>query len=153
MKKGADQRRARLNGGQVRLHAAAKRFVLPQRGLADALALEMIPDELIGVQLGRVARQEMQLEATSEPLDVLRDHVGDVGGVAVEDEEHRTPPTAHEVRQQFDEARSVEPLGVDLVPEGAAGVDRGDRTHALRSEEHTSELQSLAYLVCRLLLE
>src|SRR2546425_8196928 len=25
--------------------------------------------------------------------------------------------------------------------------------HAIRSEEHTSELQSLAYLVCRLLLE
>src|SRR2546425_721280 len=25
--------------------------------------------------------------------------------------------------------------------------------HSLRSEEHTSELQSLAYLVCRLLLE
>src|SRR5687767_15364482 len=25
--------------------------------------------------------------------------------------------------------------------------------HTLRSEEHTSELQSLAYLVCRLLLE
>src|SRR2546425_6722063 len=31
----------------------------------------------------------------------------------------------------------------------AAQVDRVDR----RSEEHTSELQSLAYLVCRLLLE
>src|SRR3989441_1776121 len=28
-----------------------------------------------------------------------------------------------------------------------------DRIDALRSEEHTSELQSLAYLVCRLLLE
>src|SRR2546425_3312766 len=27
------------------------------------------------------------------------------------------------------------------------------RNHAARSEEHTSELQSLAYLVCRLLLE
>src|SRR2546425_8545042 len=27
------------------------------------------------------------------------------------------------------------------------------RPHVLRSEEHTSELQSLAYLVCRLLLE
>src|SRR5687767_15569348 len=27
------------------------------------------------------------------------------------------------------------------------------RCHAARSEEHTSELQSLAYLVCRLLLE
>src|SRR5205823_14064445 len=28
-----------------------------------------------------------------------------------------------------------------------------DRTEQPRSEEHTSELQSLAYLVCRLLLE
>src|SRR2546425_8971446 len=33
------------------------------------------------------------------------------------------------------------------------GVERATRTTKLRSEEHTSELQSLAYLVCRLLLE
>src|SRR3712207_8402305 len=30
---------------------------------------------------------------------------------------------------------------------------RGEVGHALRSEEHTSELQSRQYLVCRLLLE
>src|SRR2546423_3580595 len=30
---------------------------------------------------------------------------------------------------------------------------RGAELRGLRSEEHTSELQSLAYLVCRLLLE
>src|SRR3989339_2092668 len=30
---------------------------------------------------------------------------------------------------------------------------RGGKVHPSRSEEHTSELQSLAYLVCRLLLE
>src|SRR3989441_6588510 len=30
---------------------------------------------------------------------------------------------------------------------------RGLRSYPARSEEHTSELQSLAYLVCRLLLE
>src|SRR2546425_5474641 len=30
---------------------------------------------------------------------------------------------------------------------------RETRDHSTRSEEHTSELQSLAYLVCRLLLE
>src|SRR2546423_7465319 len=30
---------------------------------------------------------------------------------------------------------------------------RWDEARLLRSEEHTSELQSLAYLVCRLLLE
>src|SRR2546425_9779348 len=41
-------------------------------------------------------------------------------------------------------------------PEEVFLVDRikhGRREISLRSEEHTSELQSLAYLVCRLLLE
>src|SRR3712207_7275885 len=37
---------------------------------------------------------------------------------------------------------------VALVVDGAAGVQLGTR-----SEEHTSELQSRQYLVCRLLLE
>src|SRR2546422_7790119 len=32
-------------------------------------------------------------------------------------------------------------------------VDRGDDAEDLRSEEHTSELQSRLHLVCRLLLE
>src|SRR5258707_10169018 len=38
------------------------------------------------------------------------------------------------------------------APFGAT-VDRGDRYSHERSEEHTSELQSRQYLVCRLLLE
>src|SRR2546425_8610812 len=39
-------------------------------------------------------------------------------------------------------------------PQAHAGVQgRARGRPALRSEEHTSELQSLAYLVCRLLLE
>src|SRR2546425_6247995 len=43
------------------------------------------------------------------------------------------------------------------VPQRQAGQLGGQscalRLHEHRSEEHTSELQSLAYLVCRLLLE
>src|SRR2546425_6595248 len=50
------------------------------------------------------------------------------------------------------------------VPDGGPQSRGGDRgrdgaglrpaiRHLMRSEEHTSELQSLAYLVCRLLLE
>src|SRR2546425_13312401 len=35
----------------------------------------------------------------------------------------------------------------------SAGGRRSTGCHRVRSEEHTSELQSLAYLVCRLLLE
>src|SRR2546425_6951532 len=40
-------------------------------------------------------------------------------------------------------------LEIDVVlPQGVVGIHDQER-----SEEHTSELQSLAYLVCRLLLE
>src|SRR2546425_4467262 len=39
------------------------------------------------------------------------------------------------------------------MEEAAAKSFRRKRDSSIRSEEHTSELQSLAYLVCRLLLE
>src|SRR5258707_10649347 len=39
------------------------------------------------------------------------------------------------------------------LPEEGALRARGRRGHRPRSEEHTSELQSRQYLVCRLLLE
>src|SRR5687767_15706951 len=70
--------------------------------------------------------------------------------------------------RRADHRRHVEPVempvrvGADEILEHArtipvAGrvVRRRDLSHPVheRSEEHTSELQSLAYLVCRLLLE
>src|SRR2546425_4741990 len=45
--------------------------------------------------------------------------------------------------------RRAVPLQVSRVRESRRSISSGGR----RSEEHTSELQSLAYLVCRLLLE
>src|SRR2546425_2275703 len=47
------------------------------------------------------------------------------------------------------------PSAVNEGPPSAAGelVRRAASVPSARSEEHTSELQSLAYLVCRLLLE
>src|SRR2546425_5187438 len=48
-------------------------------------------------------------------------------------------------------------LGFSLRPDEAERIKKADSHLGLRrrerSEEHTSELQSLAYLVCRLLLE
>src|SRR2546423_2666404 len=45
------------------------------------------------------------------------------------------------------------PAPAKNLAEGAAAIAKGKSDGAKRSEEHTSELQSLAYLVCRLLLE
>src|SRR2546425_9575187 len=44
-------------------------------------------------------------------------------------------------------------LGVHRQSRRAARLEGPGRGRGARSEEHTSELQSLAYLVCRLLLE
>src|SRR5687767_15486868 len=43
--------------------------------------------------------------------------------------------------------------GAAHQPRPAVGCAAQPSASSLRSEEHTSELQSLAYLVCRLLLE
>src|SRR2546425_7708150 len=68
----------------------------------------------------------------------------------------------HEFAREEAAPPLVEQDGVDPIAIGEVHA-RGDEdvipsvgvevVHARRSEEHTSELQSLAYLVCRLLLE
>src|SRR2546425_8504581 len=52
-----------------------------------------------------------------------------------------------------DLARRVEASGDLVVGQSLRGVEDDLGAYDVRSEEHTSELQSLAYLVCRLLLE
>src|SRR2546425_2246273 len=75
----------------------------------------------------------------------------------------------HESRERAQRGRLPRAVGADdrhdltLPDRDRDAVDRGDvpvvdaevdqLKHPARSEEHTSELQSLAYLVCRLLLE
>src|SRR3712207_7253509 len=64
-------------------------------------------------------------------------------------------PVVHDLEA----ARHVDQLDARLVgqAEGRVGDEQHRqvvaRRHAVRSEEHTSELQSRQYLVCRLLLE
>src|ERR1041384_924425 len=62
---------------------------------------------------------------------------------------------ANEARRRH--GRSAEPVGelekADVAIFSDIEPDRDQHAGEARSEEHTSELQSLAYLVCRLLLE
>src|SRR2546425_8194770 len=48
---------------------------------------------------------------------------------------------------------NAERLIISRTDEGFRVYSPAEPTKSYRSEEHTSELQSLAYLVCRLLLE
>src|SRR3712207_7166445 len=54
---------------------------------------------------------------------------------------------------KFDPIRQADQAIASAVQEFELGDVMGQRTAAARSEEHTSELQSRQYLVCRLLLE
>src|SRR3712207_7947692 len=56
---------------------------------------------------------------------------------------------AEQFRQLVGEALA-DPVGLTVV---RSVLERDDEHHVARSEEHTSELQSRQYLVCRLLLE
>src|SRR3712207_8628272 len=57
------------------------------------------------------------------------------------------------VEHAGDGLRAAAVHGADLPDRGAHTVASGHDWHCGRSEEHTSELQSRQYLVCRLLLE
>src|SRR2546425_9344684 len=71
------------------------------------------------------------------------------------------PGGGTDLMARFIAQRLAEAFGTPVVVEnkpgagGAVGIEGGVRSapDGYRSEEHTSELQSLAYLVCRLLLE
>src|SRR3712207_8806337 len=76
---------------------------------------------------------------------------------------------SQQLAQRLAHAAAAEHRVADLVDRAAQVVGRGERVgpappapvpvalagppHHVRSEEHTSELQSRQYLVCRLLLE
>src|SRR2546425_7308720 len=60
---------------------------------------------------------------------------------------HTPPPTTRSRRRR---TPSVSTAATSSTPRPRGRCRSGSTT---RSEEHTSELQSLAYLVCRLLLE
>src|SRR6266545_3035670 len=59
-----------------------------------------------------------------------------------------TNPMKERIRRRLDRARPLPQPPPDTTPSGRPASAR-----STRSEEHTSELQSLAYLVCRLLRE
>src|SRR5205823_11349720 len=78
-------------------------------------------------------------------------HTLDLGGGAIEIRLIRTRIDHVKEVAFFDDSASLEVNLSNITGYARPDLNRLDRFE--RSEEHTSELQSLAYLVCRLLLE
>src|SRR2546425_1378213 len=66
---------------------------------------------------------------------------------------HDALPISFQIVQPFAAQTVRENIAVGAHLARASRRDALAHAQAIRSEEHTSELQSLAYLVCRLLLE
>src|SRR5438445_3642542 len=60
---------------------------------------------------------------------------------------------AHERKRLYHEAVAFLRLRAERLKYAGKGLEKKPVAGVLRSEEHTSELQSRQYLVCRLLLE
>src|SRR3989441_2416484 len=124
---------ARVGATHLERHDRLSDLCEPRRRAPEPLAIaDALDDERHGLR-ARVLR---------EVLETLRD--GDPHLVAGRD--HRAHADLPVERAVHDDAGERATLGRDAER-------TGDERLETRSEEHTSELQSLAYLVCRLLLE
>src|SRR3989441_7557897 len=96
------------------------------------------------------------LELAFPELVLVVDGMPVAGGPANDVAEFRVPvgprEAGHEPHEP-DRERSRRPFGGDVADQDPPAGGQASLDLAERSEEHTSELQSLAYLVCRLLLE
>src|SRR5262245_44069495 len=91
----------------------------------------MVPDELVGVEVGSVAGKEVDLEFAFQALDELGHDLRDVSRVSVDNEQDRPASASQEVLQKLDERLLVQSAGVDLIPERSEQVQRRDCAHGL----------------------
>src|SRR5687767_15663397 len=113
------------------------------------------------ITYGDESRQQI-LRGVNRLADAVRVTLGPKGRNVVLDKKFGAPLITKDgvtVAKEIDLKDPLENMGAQMVREVAsktsdtAGDGTTTATVLARSEEHTSELQSLAYLVCRLLLE
>src|SRR5262245_63643381 len=93
------------------------------------------------------ARKQGTITAISGTLGIRGAH-----GTKRASRSHARPPLDSARKRRLERSPALQP---ETATEAGVGVVRASWSQALvlRSEEHTSELQSLRHLVCRLLLE
>src|SRR2546425_8140432 len=113
---------------------------------------------LIGAYNGLVSLKNQTLNAFKQidvqlkrRHDLIPNLVNAVKGAM--DFERSTLEAVIQARNQAVQVNASGPGGVKRISQAENALSSALQRLLVRSEEHTSELQSLAYLVCRLLLE
>src|SRR5687767_15398081 len=129
--------------------------------------LALAQDDAVVVTATRAPRPSLEVPASvdriyqeeireARPQINLSESLGRVPGITVQNR-HNYAQDLQISSRGFGARSTFGVRGIRLIADGIpATMPDGQgqaATFALRSEEHTSELQSLAYLVCRLLLE
>lgn len=133
---GLDVVHAGLNGrGDV--------FSLLERVGAE-VSLEAGPDVLIGVEVGRVAGQEVNANAAAVHLEESAHRRGAVGWMAIDDEFDGLGQVLEHGFQELQEARRVQIALEAAKPHLAARTDRGDHVDLPTRSAHQDERRPAA---------
>lgn len=120
-----------MDRGEIGFHAAQQGPVLAEGALRDAFLPQMIPNELVRVEIGGVAGEEVGLDPTPLLLHELRDQMSPVRRMAVDHEEDRLPAVPEEGLEEGPEGGGVQSAREHFIPEGPEGAHGGDRVHRL----------------------
>jgi len=122
-KERSDQVRQLLDSAQG-AQSQPLHLVLGLDELAADASLDKRPDLLVGVELGRVRRQEKQLQLTALAFDVLLHHGGLVHRMSIDHHEHRIRCAHHQALQESLEDRGGDGAVVQHETELALGAHR-----------------------------
>ncbi len=86
----------------------------------------MIPDELVRIQVWRIARKKVQLNLPLFLLNKLHYHLSDVSRMTINHQEHRPPARTKKHLEELYKTSRVEIAQERLVPEASPSIDCRD---------------------------
>ena len=97
VEEGPEERAVGFDCRKIGFHPGLEGLVLAKRRFSHAFLPQVIPDELARVEVGRVAREEMEFQAAPLGLDEVGDQVRPAGGVDVYREEDGLPTPPEDI--------------------------------------------------------
>jgi hypothetical protein len=119
--KRGDERRSALHGFQAITGEAAELVKIGRAEVGKLMLLQITPNVLSGVELGRVARQRFNLNGAVEPVKIAAHQAAAMGRQSVPDDEQLTLDLSFEGAQKLDDLRAFDRAGKQTEVEAVKG--------------------------------